>query len=251
MEMREIYVDSTLDNTQQPSLFFKAKGTSKRPLLVGLHTWSFDRFNQIENMLPYAKKYNFNLLLPEFRGANNKNNPNCKKACGSEYAVQDVFDAIEYVKRKFEIDEENIFLLGLSGGGQMALLCAAKSPSSFKAIGAFVPVCDLKRWAKENVGYAKDVYACCGEDEEEIKKRSPISYVRELVKSNLKIFHGKFDGVVSYGQSYDLYKAIMEIDSNVRVFLDIFDGGHEINMDVAFEWILSQHKKKELTLITG
>jgi hypothetical protein len=38
MKMREICVDSTLDNTQQPSLFFKAKGTDRRPLLVGLHT---------------------------------------------------------------------------------------------------------------------------------------------------------------------------------------------------------------------
>lgn len=69
MDQKEILIQSTLDGTLQPSLFYKAKGC-QRPLLVGLHTWSFNRFNQIKNMLPYAEKYDFNLLLPEFRGAN-------------------------------------------------------------------------------------------------------------------------------------------------------------------------------------
>ena len=78
-----------------------------------------------------------------------------------------------------------------------------------------------------------------------------MNYARELVKSNLKIFHGKFDRVVPYSQSYDLYRTMMEIEPAARVFLDIFDGGHEINMDVAFDWILSQYKKKDLTVITG
>ena len=78
-----------------------------------------------------------------------------------------------------------------------------------------------------------------------------INYVEKLVKSNLKIFHGKFDGVVSYLQSYDLYKAIMKIEPNARVFLDIFDGGHAINMETAFAWLLSQYKKENLTAVTG
>ena len=246
----EIFVQSTLDGTSQPSLFYRAKG-EKRPLLVGLHTWSFDRYNQIENMLPYAEKYDFNLLLPEFRGPNKQDNPEYQKACGSEYAVQDVFDAIDYVKENYGLDEENIFLLGASGGGQMALLCAANRPSVFKAVGAFVPVCNLQRWTRENTWYAQLVNACCNGSEEEMQKRSPVSYAQELTKVNLKIFHGKFDRVVSVKQSLDLYAEIMRIDSDSRVFLDIFDGGHEINMEVAFAWLLSQYMKERLTAVTG
>jgi len=68
MTQQELYIRSTLDGTMQPSLFFRSPSAEKRPLLVGLHTWSFDRFNQIGNMLPLAEKYDFNLLLPEFRG---------------------------------------------------------------------------------------------------------------------------------------------------------------------------------------
>ena len=47
MKQTEILIKSTIDNTLQPSLFYQAKGEN-RPLLVGLHTWSYNRFNQIK-----------------------------------------------------------------------------------------------------------------------------------------------------------------------------------------------------------
>ena len=56
--MKEILVKSTVDGSMQPNLFYEAD-EKNRPLLVGLHTWSCDRFNQIENMLPLAEKQNF------------------------------------------------------------------------------------------------------------------------------------------------------------------------------------------------
>mgnify|MGYP003301532461 CR=1 FL=1 len=95
----------------------------QQPSLVGLHIRSYDRFNQIKNMLPVAEKYDFNLLLPEFRGNNLKSNPQCTLACGSNHARQDIKDAIDYVRANEQVDGDNIFLLGLSGG-HMALLMA-------------------------------------------------------------------------------------------------------------------------------
>ena len=89
--MKEILVKSIIDSTMQPNLFYKAEG-EKRPILVGLHTWSHDRFNQVGNMLPLAKKNNWNLLLPEFRGENLPSNPYGEDACGSEKAKQDIID---------------------------------------------------------------------------------------------------------------------------------------------------------------
>ena len=65
MEQQEIWIKSTLDGSLQPSLFYHASKPNQ-PLLVGLHTWSFDRFNQIKNMLPFAEENDFNLLLPDF-----------------------------------------------------------------------------------------------------------------------------------------------------------------------------------------
>lgn len=251
MEQREILVKSTLDSSMQPSLFYKSESNEKRPLLVGLHTWSHDRFNQINNMLPYAQKYDFNLLLPEFRGDNLKTNSICTQACGSNYAKQDIKDAIDYVIANENIDSENIFLLGLSGGGHMSLLMAGFCPEYFKAIGAYVPITDLEKWTKQNKNYCEHVLACCSDNSDEMKKRSPLSYVENIAKSNLKIFHGKFDPVVPVSHSLELYEEIMSRHPNARIFLDIFDGGHEIDMETAFYWIISQYKGVRAVSVTG
>lgn len=250
MEQREILIKSTIDCTMQPSLFYKVSSSDKRPLLVGLHTWSFDRYNQIENMLPVAEKYNFNLLLPEFRGKNLNSNPNCTFACGSEYARQDIKDAIDYLIEYENIDRENIFLLGLSGGGHMALLMAGMCPEYFKAIGAYVPITNLVDWVKENQNYAPHILACCAHSMDEMLRRSPISYLDNIAKANLKIFHGKYDPVVPVSHSIKLYNALMENYPDASVYLDIFDGGHEIDMQTAVYWIISQYKKKEKIQIT-
>lgn len=248
--LTEILVKATLDESLQPSLFYRASEAG-RPLLVGLHTWSWDRFNQIGNMLPWAEKLDFNLLLPEFRGSNLDTNPNCRQACGSEHARQDVKDAIDYVLQHEQIDAQNIFLLGLSGGGHMALLTAAFWPQLFKAVGAAVPITDLKQWAHESDDYRPHVLACCGSSEEEMAARSPMTYAGKLAKANLKIFHGKYDPVVPVHHSIDLYARIAQIDPNARVFLDIFDGGHEIDMESAMHWLTSQYEGKSAVQVTG
>ena len=249
--MKENSVRSTIDSSMQPSLFYKSETKEKRPLLVGLHTWSYDRHNQVKNMLPYAEKYDFNLLLPEFRGANLKTNPKCVEACGSECAKQDIKDAIDYVIEHENVDSKNIFLLGASGGGHMALMMAGFCPEYFKAIGAFVPITDLEKWAEQNKNYREHVLACCKNSTDEMKKRSPISYVDVIAKANLKIFHGKFDPVVPVSHSLCLYEKIMTDYPKSRVFLDIFDGGHQIDMETAFYWFMSQFKNDDKTEVTG
>lgn len=250
MEQQEIFIQSTLDGTMQPSLFYKSQSKEKRPLLVGLHTWSFDRFNQIGNMLPLCEKYDFNLLLPEFRGANLSTNPNCEQACGSEFAKQDIKDAIDYLVENDVVDADSIFLLGLSGGGHMALLMAGMCPEYFKAIGAYVPITDLTKWVTENPRYAPHVMACCV-SEEEMQKRSPFTYLDTIAKANLKIFHGKYDRTVPVTHSITLFNAITEKYPDASVYLDIFDGKHEIDMQTAAYWIVSQYDPKEKTLVTG
>ena len=252
MQQQELHIKSSCDGTLQPSLFYASESKEARPLLVGLHTWSYDRFNQVDNMLPAAQKYDFNLLLPEFRGGNLPTNPNCTKACGSELAKQDIKDAIDYVVAKYNIDKENIFLLGASGGGHMSLLMAGFCPEYFKAIGSYVPITDLVKWKAQSERYRDSVIACCGESDEEARLRSPITYIDTIAKANLKIFHGKFDGIVPVSQSIEFYNELVEKYPKCRVFLDIFDGRHQIDMDQAMYWILSQYnKEKELAKVTG
>ena len=249
MVQEEIYVKSSIDGSSEPSLFFRASKPG-RPLLVGLHTWSFGRSNPVKLMLPYAEKYDFNLLCPEFRGSNLVKNPRCTEACGSMLARMDIKDAIDKVVAEYDIDRDNIFLLGLSGGGHMALMMAGLIPEYFKAIGSFVPICDLAKWAVENANYRPHILACCG-TEEEMLRRSPVSYIDKIATANLKIFHGKYDSCVPVTQSMALYDMVFKKDPRARVFLDIFDGGHEIDMKTAMYWLLSQYKGEEKTAITG
>ncbi|MBR2635225.1 MAG: prolyl oligopeptidase family serine peptidase [Clostridia bacterium] len=251
MEQRELWIESTLDGTLQPSLFYGSASEEKRPLLVGLHTWSFDRFNQVKNMLPFAEKNDFNLLLPNFRGNNKRKNPDCVKACGSEFAKQDIQDAIDYVIENENVDRENVFLLGSSGGGHMALLMAGKCPEYFKAIGAFVPITDLNAWYDVCGSYQKHIAACCEDSREEMAKRSPITYLDTIAKANVKIFHGKFDPVVPVGQSISFFQEMMAKYPRSTVYLDIFDGGHHLDMRQAAYWILSQYKKEKKIEVTG
>ena len=251
MTQQEILIKSTLDGSIEPSLFYKSSSAEKRPLLVGLHTWSYNRFNQIDNMLPFAEKYDFNLLLPDFRGNNTTGNKNCTYACGSEYAKQDIKDAIDYVIANENVDAENVFLLGLSGGGHMALLMAGMCPEYFKAIGAYVPITDLSKWAEYSQTYRPHILACCSNSADEMQKRSPISYIDTIAKANLKIFHGKRDGVVPVMQSIGFYNKLMEQYPKSNVYLDIFDGAHEIDMKTAEYWIISQYKKSAITQVTG
>ena len=250
MIREEILVRSTVDKTEQPSLFYRAR-EKKRPLLVGLHTWSFDRFNQEGNLLPFAEENDFNLLLPEFRGPNTKSNKNGTLACGSRTAKQDIKDAIDYVIKNEVVDTENVFLVGLSGGGHMALLMAGFIPEYFRAIAAFVPISDLARWRVQNPSYAPHIDHCTGGDTDELKQRSPISYLDTAAKANLKLFHGKFDSCVPVTQSVEFYTAVTEKYPTSRVFLDIFDGGHQFSLPLFRTWILSQYKKSETVVVTG
>jgi len=250
MIQEEIKVTSSLDGSEQPSLFYRASAGA-RPLLVGLHTWSFDRFNQINNLLPFAKENDFNLLLPEFRGPNTKSNPNGHQACGSSLAKQDIKDAIDYIIDKEDIDKENVFLVGLSGGGHMALLMAGFIPEYFRAIAAFVPISDLAKWREQNPSYAPHIDHCTGADPRVLSERSPISYIDTAARANLKIFHGKYDSCVPNSQSVEFYTKLTQKYPTSRVFLDIFDGGHQFSLPLFKNWILSQYKKPENTEVTG
>ena len=257
--MREISVKSTADGTFQPSLFFHPDPARAMPLVVGLHTWSYDRFNQEKNYLPLCEKYGFALLLPEFRGPNLVGNPRRAEACGSALARQDVIDAVEFVCENFAIDRDNVFLLGCSGGGHMALLAAETAPSLFRAVEVWCAVSDLVKWHEFQPqcqsDYSPHIEACLGgtpaERPDEYIKRSPARHVELLKELPVSIHHGRHDPVVPFAHSVELAKKL-EATGNTGVYLDIFDGGHEQLPHHSFEWFAKLSGKTEAAVtITG
>jgi predicted esterase len=84
-----------------------------------------------------------------------------------------------------------------------------------------------------------------------MKKRSPITHLDTIAKANLKIFHGKRDPVVPVSHSLTLFNEILDKHPNARVYLDVFDGGHQMDMEVAEHWILSQYDGAKNVQVTG
>jgi dipeptidyl aminopeptidase/acylaminoacyl peptidase len=257
--MEELLVVSTLDGASEPSLYYHPGRSGKVPLVVGLHTWSHDRFNQVENMLPLCWERGWALLLPEFRGPNLSTNPRARQACGSPYARQDIIEALDMVVNEHSIDAERIFLLGGSGGGHMALLIAGIAPLRWKGVSAWVPITNLATWHGENSDYAPHVAACVGgkpgsdvEVDREYRERSPLFLAKELSSVTLSLHHGRHDPIVHYRQSWELAREL-EKQGAERFYFETFDGGHEIHYERAFHWFdgLSGNNTKTGEMLTG
>jgi dipeptidyl aminopeptidase/acylaminoacyl peptidase len=241
-EIQEIVCTSSRDGSPEPLLFFHPGGETLVPLVVGLHTWSYDRFNQVEEMLPLCRERGWGLLLPEFRGANLVSNPRARQAGGSSLAIQDIVDGVTMVSERYPIDLNALFLLGGSGGGHMSLLVAASAPVLWKGVSSWVPITDLAAWHEQQPEYAPNIAACCGgkpgdseEVDREYRGRSPLSRVGALSEVTLSLHHGRFDPVVSYSHSWNLAQEL-ERNGSKRFFFEIFDGGHDIHYDTAFRW---------------
>ena len=241
-EMVEHVFESTADGEQEPYLVYLPESDTPVPLVVGLHTWSCDRFNQVDGMLPWCRKRGWGLVLPEFRGPNLTVNPRAPQACASPLAQQDILDALDAVSGEGTIDVDRVFLLGGSGGGHMALMMAANAPGRWRGVSSWVPITDLAAWHAQNPKYAPHIVACCGgspgrsdDVDREYRTRSPLFLAEKLATANLYVHHGRFDASVPYTHTSYLAHEI-EKHRPERFFHEIFDGGHEIRYDAAFRW---------------
>jgi dipeptidyl aminopeptidase/acylaminoacyl peptidase len=241
-EIEEITCISSRDGSTEPLLIYHPGGETPVPLVVGLHTWSYDRYNQVDGMLPFCKERGWGLLLPEFRGPNLASNLRARQAGGSAIAIQDVIDGVAAVSERYPINRDALFLLGGSGGGHMSLLVAASAPSLWRGVSSWVPITDLPVWHEQNPEYAPHIEACCGgapgsseEVDREYRERSPIAKVEALTKVNLSLHHGRFDQVVPYSHSWNLAQEL-ERSGSKRFFFDVFDGAHDIGYGTTFRW---------------
>ncbi len=202
-EVQSVKYPASIDRSQQPMLVFKAKSKEKRPLLVGLHTWS-GGYKQAGGEVVYARwciEKDWHFIHPHFRGPNST-----PDACGSEKVVQDIIDAVKYMKTNHNVDTNRIYLVGSSGGGYASLLMAGRAPDIWAGVSAWVPISDIYAWWKQkdlgkNSTYARHIEKAVGgrpdqKDEalQECVKRSPVTYLQNASGVNLDINAGVSDG---------------------------------------------------------
>lgn len=228
---RLVRIASSSDGALQPCWFYAPpeKAGSKVPLVVGLHTWSGDwgSVKSYRSALNEAVKRGWAMVGPDFRGPNST-----PEACGSDLAVQDVVDAIEFAKSNANIDPARIYIIGGSGGGHMTLLMLGRHPDIFAAGAAFCPITDLARWHADSlldhpgrVGkYARMLEASCGgtpaQKAEEYAKRSPLIWIGRVRSAGVPTYictgiHDGWTGSVPVGHSIRAYNALADVKDRI------------------------------------
>lgn len=156
----DVRITSTADGAQQPALWLPPNEPGPRPLLVALHSWSVG-YNQVASV-PYgqwAQRNGWAMIHPDFRGVSNS-----ADATGSDLAVHDIVDAVNWAKAHADIDENNVYVIGFSGGGMMSLNMAGRHPDLFAGAVSWVPIYDLVEWYRYsyNARYVNQIAASCG-----------------------------------------------------------------------------------------
>jgi pimeloyl-ACP methyl ester carboxylesterase len=300
-DAEKVEIPSTMDETAQPAWFYVpfdvalGERVARAPLLVALHTWSAD-YDQSTGVqyLRECRKRGWVMIHPDFRGPNRR-----PEACGSDLAVRDVLDAVEYAKKHARVDERRIYLVGASGGGYMAMVMAHRAPQVWAGVSAWVGISDLTAWrqqckeARPLRNYYRDVEQACGgppspKTKQEYRKRSPILHLAAAKGLPLDLNAGIHDGHTgSVPISHTLrafnvaaeanghgHKAIPERDITTMtddakvpeslaaeredepgrrhrilfrriagpVRVTVFEGGHEIDVPGALNWLAQQGK---------
>jgi dienelactone hydrolase len=203
--IEEVRITSSRDRSAQPALWLPPSGGGPRPLLVVLHSWSTGYENIAGS--PYAQwaqQRGWAMIQPDFRGPFDR-----PQATGSDLAVQDVLDAVDFASRDPGVDRERVFAIGFSGGGLMSLLLAGRHPERFAGLVSWVPIDDLAAWYEYSRSadprYAEEIAASCGGDPTAVaaalaqcERRSPRAYLDKARKARIPVYigHGLADTVV-------------------------------------------------------
>lgn len=215
-EMNYVEIPSTLDGEIQEAYFLSS--TEEAPLIISLHQWTatYENFDPISNM---AIEENWNYIRPNFRGPNIQ-----PKAGGSEYVLSDIDDAIAYAKENSNVQTDNIYIVGTSGGGHAALMHLMNSEIEVSGYSAWVPITDLIAWYGESRlrdnKYSDDILAITNSqnnrlDIQEARNRSPIHQdtpVDKLEDTEVHLFagvHDGYDGTVPIGHTLNFYNKLI------------------------------------------
>jgi poly(3-hydroxybutyrate) depolymerase len=217
--VEDIRITSTADGAEQPALWVAPSGDRDQPLLVILHSWSAPYLQHAG--IPYAmwaQENGWAVIAPEFRGVNDD-----ADALGSELAVQDVVDAIDYAVSQDGVDANRVFAVGYSGGGMMSLLLAGRHPDKVTAVAAWGPTYDLVEFYRQSRAagrhYAGDLSRACGGDpresgpaQEECLRRSPMTYLDAAREHGVPVFIGQgiYDSFVSPSQGATAFNQLAD-----------------------------------------
>ena len=226
MPLTEITYPCKFDGSQQPAMFRRAAAAGPRPMVVALHTWSFDHSKNFDAYCAEAEKWDWHLIFPKFRGPNH-----LPEGCGSDLVVSDLEDAVSYMKQVCDVDPDRVYLTGGSGGGHCSLLLAGRRPDLWTAVSSWCPISDVAAWHAQckgtvHEGYAKHIEQACGGDPAlsqealtQCRLRSPLTWLSNAREAGLPVdintgIHDGHTGSVPISQAFNAFNILA--DENER-----------------------------------
>lgn len=207
-QTKVVQIKSSVDGEIQLARFYGAKSKTPRPLIVRLHAWSAHYDRPDRELFEQLIKEDVNFISPDFRGPNERPEAMC-----SPLVLSDINDAIDYAIAHGNVDENEIHIIGGSGGGTATVYCYMRLPRKIKTFTAWSSITNILDY----------YYACKGRpqydnytrmidqatsgvaregftpylDKEEAMRRSPVlmdTPVELRKDSKLYLFHGIHDG---------------------------------------------------------
>lgn len=264
-EIRTVEITSSADRTKQKAYWYNSGSSEKKPLLIGLHSWSTDyTYSPDKKYADEAIKRDWVMIHPNFRGGNF--NP---EAGGSRIAMQDILDARKFALRNANIDKKRIYLVGVSGGGHMAMMMLGNYPKKFSKVTAWVGISDLNKWHElhQDGGYGANIRALCGGNpltnrkaRKECRKRSPLKYLNKKIKTKVHLFAGINDGhggSVPISHTIEAYNKLVPVKRRVSKKDKRLLSEREIPFNKMKGWTYNEtlytkkFKNKQLTIFDG
>ncbi len=233
--IEQLRIISTADGAEQPVFWLAPSGDRDQPVLVILHSWSapYTQHAGIPFVM-WAQENGWAAIVPEFRGKNDD-----ADAVGSDLAVQDAVDAIDYAVAQAGVDTNRVYVVGYSGGGMMGLLLAGRHPDKVSAVSVWGPPHDLVEFyehaRRTGLGYASDIRRACGGDprdagpaQGECLTRSPATYLESARDQAVPIFiaQGIRDQFVPPSVGAEVFNQLADPDDRLSAEeVDLFGRG--------------------------
>jgi len=188
-------------------------GEKKYPLILFLHG-SGERGDKVENIKKYGiHRYIDNKDIPAIIVS-----PQCAENCFWDKYIDDLETLITEMSKEYKVDENRVYLIGISLGAFAAWNFGMQKPDLFTAIvpiagGAMLP---------------------------------QFSYV--MKNTPVWAFHGARDNVVLVQESIKAVNALKEAGGNVKLTI-VEDAGHELcttvfERDELYEWLFNKSKNQ-------